>query len=305
MNAVVKPLCIYHHNCADGFSAAWTVKQYFGDVDFHHGKYTEAPPDVTGRDVIIVDFSYSYDAIIEMSWTAASILILDHHKSAAENLIALPSAGLNISEFKKECEFTKSVPNMLSIGVLFDMERSGAGIAWDFFFPNLPRPALINHIEDRDLWRFALPNTREIQANIFSHPYDFDVWDKLMTADCSELAIEGKAIERKHFKDMHELIAVTAREMVIGGLVVPVANLPYTMSSDAGSLMAVNKPFAACYWDTPAGRTFSLRSVEGGEDVSLIAQLYGGGGHKHAAGFSVDRETALQMELEESKHESN
>lgn len=305
MNAVVKPLCIYHHNCADGFSAAWAVKQYFGDVDFHPGKYTEAPPDVTGRDVIIVDFSYKYDALVSMSYKAKSILILDHHKTAAEDLKTIPWAGRNYSEFITDCKAHCYGTNMPHIGAFFDMQRSGAGITWDFFFPNHPRPRLINHVEDRDLWRFQLPYTREVQAAVFSYPYDFATWDGLMARPPHGLAEEGVAIERKHFKDMHELIAVTAREMLIGGHLVPVANLPYTMSSDAGSLMAVDKPFAACYWDTPTGRTFSLRSVEGGEDVSLIAQMYGGGGHKNASGFSVDRATAMKMELGEFTHESN
>ena len=81
--------------------------------------------------------------------------------------------------------------------------------------------------------------------------------------------------------------------MVIGGQLVPVANLPYTLTSDAGHLMCVEPhegslaPFAACYWDPPDGRVFSLRSAEGGYDVSEIAKAYGGGGHKNAAGFTM------------------
>jgi len=38
---------------------------------------------------------------------------------------------------------------------------------------------------------------------------------------------------------------------------------------------------------------FSLRSQEGGIDVSEIAIKFGGGGHKHAAGFKVDRNHIL------------
>jgi uncharacterized protein len=51
--------------------------------------------------------------------------------------------------------------------------------------------------------------------------------------------------------------------------------------------MAQGELFAACYWDTPAGRVFSLRSAGLGLDVSAIAKRFGGGGHLHAAGFSV------------------
>ena len=148
-------------------------------------------------------------------------------------------------------------------------------------------PKLLLHIEDRDLWRFALPYTREIQANVFSHPYDFDVWDKLMDAPLEDLVAEGKAIERKHFKDIDELTKVVTRRMVIGGYNVPVANLPYTLTSDAGHKLAQGEAFAACYWDTPEGRVFSLRSTEHGLDVADIAKQYGGGGHKNASGFRV------------------
>jgi uncharacterized protein len=81
--------------------------------------------------------------------------------------------------------------------------------------------------------------------------------------------------------------------MVIGGFDVPVANLPYTLSSDAGHLMAQNEPFAACYWDTPDGRVFSLRSSDAGQDVSAVAKSYGGGGHRNAAGFQVPHSHAL------------
>ncbi len=67
----------------------------------------------------------------------------------------------------------------------------------------------------------------------------------------------------------------------------PVANLPYFFSSEAGHILAEGEPFAACYWDTPEGRTFSLRSTDGGIDVSEVATQYGGGGHAAAAGFWV------------------
>lgn len=284
----MKTMCIYHGNCADGFGAAWVVRQALGaDVEFVPAVYGQPAPDVQGKDVIIVDFSYPYELLVLMSRQANSILILDHHKTAQDDLGRLFFAGRNYQEFVVDCAAECACNNAPHIGALFDMHRSGAGLAWDFFFPNRPRPALINHIEDRDLWLFKLEGTREIQAAVFSYPYDFDVWDQLFTQDPTQLLADGKAIERKHHKDVAELVAVTKRRMVIGGLDVPVANLPYTLTSDAGALMTQGEPFAACYWDTPDGRTFSLRSTDAGEDVSAIAKQYGGGGHRNASGFRV------------------
>lgn len=110
------------------------------------------------------------------------------------------------------------------------------------------------------------------------------------------MAVEGEAIERKHFKDIAELLGVVQRRMVIGGVNVPVANLPYTLVSDAAHKMAQGEPFAGCYWDTPKGRVFGLRSSDNGMDVSEIAKRYGGGGHRNAAGFTVDYDTARTFE---------
>lgn len=273
-----KPLCIYHGNCADGFGAAWVVRKAHSEesVEFHAGVYQNPPPDVTGRDVILVDFSYKRPVMVELLARANSVTILDHHKSAAEDL-----AGLNGRHYE----------------AVFDMEKSGAMLAWEYFYPALKPPVLLRHIEDRDLWRFALPYTREIQANVFSHPYDFKVWDQLMNTPIEALVSDGQAIERKHHKDIAELLSVTARRMNIGGFNVPAANLPYTMSSDAGHVLGKGQPFAACYYDTPDGRVFSLRSEETGEDVSAVARLYGGGGHKHAAGFKVSFAVAAGFEV--------
>ena len=294
----MKPLCIYHGNCADGFGAAWVVRRYFGaDVDFHAGVYQDAPPDVTGRDVLLVDFSYKFPVLDEMASKANSILVLDHHKTAAADLEHAGQAGTTwehhvANAYQDRCEGVTR-----SLYALFDMNRSGAGIAWDYFFPNQPRPMLINHIEDRDLWRFAISGTREIQASVFSYPYDFAVWDHLMQADLALLRTGGEAIERKHHKDIAELTKVVTRNMKIAGHVVPVANLPYTLTSDAGALLCGDTyPFAACYWDTPAGRVFSLRSRDDGMDVGEIAKKYGGGGHAHASGFRVPFDQLAQFE---------
>lgn len=268
-------LCIYHGNCADGFTSAWVVRKALGEnVGFHAGVYQDAPPHVDGKDVLLVDFSYKRPVLEEIRELAASVTVLDHHKTAEADL--------------------KDLPGVLTI---FDMNRSGARITWDYFFPNHTPPELLLHIEDRDLWRFALRQTREIQASVFAYPYEFKVWDFLMTADLETLAAEGEAIERKHFKDIRELVGVVTRRMNIGGYNVPVANLPYTLTSDAGHLLAKDEPFAGCYWDTPQGRVFSLRSTETGIDVSGIAKLYGGGGHRHASGFRVSFSDAMTFEV--------
>lgn len=281
-----KPLVIYHGNCADGFSAAWCFWHKFGSaVEFFPGVYQQDPPDVTGREVYLVDFSYKRPVVERMLAVAASVTLIDHHKTAIEDLGPL---------FRTD-SWTGGPP---VLNFFVDLDRSGATLAWDYLFPGQDRPLLLGHIEDRDLWRFSLPNTREIQAFVFSHEYTFEMWDKLMAADQVELlqmTAAGAAIERKHRKDVAELVAVCRRRMVIGGHDVPVASLPYTYVSDAAHEMAKGEPFAACYWDTPESRTFGLRATDEGIDVSAIAKQYGGGGHAKAAGFSVPRGHILAL----------
>lgn len=275
---LVDPLCIYHGNCADGFGAAWVVRKALGDISFHAGVYNQPPPDVTGRDVYIVDFSYKLPVLLQMAEKANSIVVLDHHKTAAEDLQNLP-------------------PGIQNLTTRFNMDRSGAMLAWEYFFKDAKPPQLLQHIEDRDLWRFNISGTREVQAALFSYPYDFETWDQLMHDPIDSLLHDGMAIERKHHKDVAELLKVTTRRMVIGGHNVPIANLPYIHVSDAAHELAKGEPFAGCYWDTPKGRVFGLRSTDAGVDVSEVAKSYGGGGHRNASGFTIDYDRARSFEL--------
>lgn len=109
-----------------------------------------------------------------------------------------------------------------------------------------------------------------------------------MQRPISDLVAEGIALERKQLQDVKTLVPMTRRRMRIAGYDVSVANLPVTIVSDAGNVMAQDEPFAACYWDDHMGRNFSLRSI-GDFDVSAVAKLYGGGGHRNAAGFQAPR----------------
>ena len=61
---------------------------------------------------------------------------------------------------------------------IFDMERSGAGLTWDYFYPGRPRPWLIDYVEDRDLWRFKIEDAEVVNAYISTIPYTFEAWDE-------------------------------------------------------------------------------------------------------------------------------
>lgn len=300
-------LCIYHFPCLDGLTAAWAIRQRFPSVQCLPSNYGDAA-DLSvfeGKHILMVDFTYPREVIEQILSVAASVTILDHHESAMQVLQPLLDEGLVEGEF--------------------DMSRSGARMAWDYCFPAGEAgpfdevgtitdydvgtnswvhdgeigvvPRLVNYVQDRDLWLWSLRDSRAVNAWIGSQPMDFDHWDHI-------------AVELQNDKRFHEIIEVggacveqlnnfvmlsiqaAKRFMTIGGVDVAVVNAPHYLSSDIGNILSEDVPFAATYFDNGKGeRVFSLRSKFGKQtqalDVSKIAQLYGGGGHKAASGFRV------------------
>lgn len=299
-----RPLVIYHGNCMDGFTAAWACWLKHPDWEYYAATHGEPPPEMLfdpnreRRDVYILDFSYKLPVMLAIADHAENVVVLDHHQSAEKELQTLITGRWEVGGTPGTVDpegdtypqgVGRTFPN--NVKVRFDMEKSGARLAWEYFHPDAPVPKFVQIVEDRDLWRFELHGTREIAAAVFSYPYDFDVWN-VLAERCEEhiggLVTEGAAIERKHHKDIRELVGVCKRWETIGGHLVPVANLPYTLASDAGHmLLADGAPFAATWYETATHRVYSLRSAEDGMDVSEVARLYGGGGHKHAAGFRM------------------
>jgi len=277
-------ICIYHANCDDGFAAAYAVWKRFGDgVKFIPAQYGGDVPNVEGKDVLMVDFSFKKPEMDRLAAEARRIIVLDHHKTAKAEL-----AGFT----RLECAggpFEKRYADRLyaGVGVCFDMNKSGCRLAWEYCFGDVAMPDWFAAVEDRDLWRFALPMTKEICISIRSHPRNFTVWD---TFDASVLASEGVAIKR--YVDMIvNNICDTAFVENIGGHDVPVVACSYDFVSEtANQLLQRNPeaPFAACMVRSYDGLTYSLRSMDDRMDVSEIAKANGGGGHRNAAGFSTN-----------------
>jgi len=263
----VSKLCIYHGGCDDGFGAAYAVWKKFGDeFEYHPGIYGKEPPDTTGKEVVMVDFSYKLEVIESIIEKCDTLLILDHHKTAEADLRELIATGRIQGEF--------------------DMDRSGAMMAWQYFHPDTKPPKLIEHIQDRDLWQFKIPCTKTISMALRSYDQEFSVWDELMNKS-AELAGEGVAIERYHRKQI-EFTKSCAWMGVIDGHEVPIVNCPPSMASEVAGELSEGHPFAAVFWQSDSSRTYSLRSRDKGLDVSEIAKRHGGGGHRNAAGFKVD-----------------
>ena len=287
--------CIYHANCVDGFTAAWAVYHAThgaAKTRFIPASYGDAPPPVVnyaGTHVVIVDFSYPRDVLEDIAQRALSVVVLDHHKTAAQNLDGLTPPAVNWESHLEEWA-ERAGTGHTTLCADFDMDRSGAQMAWDFFH-DASRPPLVDYVGDRDLWAWKLPHSRAVSAYLSSWDFDFGRWDQIAAkidgAMFPQLCKEGSGILRKQRRDIAAQIDASRRYMTIGGHRVPVANMPPFWASDGAGSMAADMPdapFAATYYDGPKGRAFSLRS-RGDFDVSVIAESYGGGGHKAAAGF--------------------
>ena len=212
----------------------------------------------------MVDFSYSRD-ILQRVADQCKLVVLDHHKTAMEDLTDLPFA-------------------------YFDMNKSGAVLAWEYFHPNEPIPLLLAYVQDYDLWAKELAYTDENKAWRGSFPRTFCSWQEmaLVVSRDDRWKAEGEAILRSQRMQIQHRVS-QAFEVTIDPHVVLAVNETQHYSEVAGELAKDTRyPFGACFFVRGDGlKIWSLRSDRslGDFDVSAIAKLRGGGGHRNAASF--------------------
>ncbi len=269
-------LVLYHAGCADGFGSAWACWKKFGDnADYIAVKHGVSPPSVEGKNVIIVDFSYSEPILLKMKRDAASLILIDHHKTAMRELSHLSFCN-------------------------FDINFSGAYLTWKHFFGEENMPLMIKYISDRDLWKWEMPHSKAILIALDSIPKTFAKWDsfsslcdKIDSSTWKSIMFEGYAL-LSYKKTLIDRVASSGFKLKIGGYIVPVVNTPLFQSEIASELV-VKDSFSAAYYFDGDQYKFSLRSSDEGIDVSEIAEIYGGGGHRNASGFRVRKLDDLEV----------
>ncbi|MDT3776873.1 DHHA1 domain-containing protein [Nitrospira sp. MA-1] len=248
---------LYHADCMDGFGAAWALWKRFPQARYVAVKHGNPPPDgLQNQHVVMVDFSYHRETILELADHVASLYILDHHITAQDSLKDLPFA-------------------------YFDMNRSGAVLAWEWAHTERV-PWLLQYVQDKDLWQWQLPCSREISAALASYPFGFERWESLQF---ETLKVEGTGILRSE-KALVEKMANEVTMVSFEGHLVPAVHSA-VLTSQIGEHLSERHPFCLIWHQKDGRRYFSLRSKTGGISVSDIAAKYGGGGHTHAAGFSI------------------
>lgn len=288
---------IYHDNCDDGFAAAWAVHKKWGDaVEFLPSNYGRPLPDFdpSGKDVLIADFSIPPEQCEDVVGRGGRVLMLDHHKTAQERLAGLHQVVRPTIDNVGRCFDRMTGTWREEVLVEFDMERSGARMAWDFAFPGYETPELILAVEDRDLWRFDRPDTKLVSMYLRSLDRDFAQWDAataLYSNEPGRFLGEASAIKRFYDQRIKAICGTAGRQHFFGHDGVAVTyTCPYDFVSDTCHTlldMHPDAPFAAAVIQNREGITYSLRSRDDRADVSEIAKAHGGGGHRNAAGFRL------------------
>lgn len=278
---------IYHAGCPDGMAAAWMFTPAAGvykkPVQFyaaHERNFFKDvnTPRIAGRDVYIVDFSYPRPDLVLMASIARSIVVIDHHESAREEL-----AG----------------PHPDNVSVIFNMEKCGAELTFDYVHATFSsvgvilQPVWLSHIADRDLWRWSNPNSKAFAEIIFDYGLKFETFDminKCSLDDLEKLYARGRAL--LEFAN-REITRIANRAILVnfeGYRVLCVESHDYR--SEVGNVLAgkENVDFSAVYrYDLKTDTWWiSLRATKNSKNINLIpiAAKYGGGGHPLACGMS-------------------
>lgn len=261
--------CVYHGNCSDGAGAAFAVKKHVPNLLCIPAHYDdkELPNFAPQSTIYIVDFCYTEENLLKLLNAGHTLIVIDHHagnKHFWENI------------FHERLE------------VYYDDAYSGAVLSYLYFNQDMGAeraPSILQYIQDRDLWKFELPYSREINEAIYSFPRTPEGIADAASEGTERLVVIG--IHLLRVKKSQVLAAVKeAHYLSISGYRVPSCNVPEFLASDVCAELNKSNPDIACAWYVRGDNIkYSLRSAKGGLDVAEIAKKYGGGGHPHAAGF--------------------
>jgi len=267
-------MIIYHGNCHDGFAAAWVARSYLTQLDcFHPAVYGDQElPDVANKNVLMVDFSYSREICQKLADQANKFVILDHHVSAEKEL-----AGLDFA--------------------FVDKSRSGATLAWDYFFPGTSYPKFLRCIETRDIWKFAERQDTLPEAKPFTYYWynnvkfsddDFAKYDEIYHNPklFDNYTMMGQQI-MNYIDNEVQYNSKWAADATWNDARVKILNCTWAISDTGNYLSNLPDVDFVVLWNYNHATQryhYSLRS-NGQYAVNNVAEKYQGGGHKAASGF--------------------
>lgn len=270
-----RPLVLYHgRSCPDGFAAALAAWLFFGDraeyrsVDHGDINHVQDLGDVDGRAVYVLDFAFAPVLMAALEDRVARLVVLDHHQSACDRLAGFACRRAFIH---------------------FDMAKSGARLAWEFFHPHQPVPALVRHVEDRDLWKWELPDSAAFLAALDMVPRTMQRWAEIAAFSGEEIRKfiqRGAAMDEK-FQQLCLDMAHAAQPVSVNGFQGLMLNCPSVFHSQVGDLLARQSGSFALMWHANGQVVkVGLRS-RGSFNCIALAESFGGGGHPQACGFRI------------------
>jgi len=283
----MKPLVIYHSNCADGFGAAFAFwcSQCAHDTEFlpmgYHERDAFDVERVVGREVHILDFSFSLEKTEAILAKAKFVTWLDHHKTAFEAWCNTPPEKIEGQRWAHSTDRHHTV---------LDNNHSGAKLAAMHYLGRSEE--LFDHLDDYDRWQFKLPGTKEFNKGLWAlQPWTFEKW---VSMDMPEVKATGRALLQDHNGKVQQLLK-DLRPFKIADVAGLGVNANSFFASDLGHELAKRSGTFGAVWSLRGdGRiAVSLRS-NGDFDVSAIAKHFGGGGHKNAAGFEFSAQQLLE-----------
>jgi len=283
MTDKIYDIVLFHYPCQDGLGSAWIVNNYHNELSkeidlypIQHGKTINFDR-LINKKIIFCDYAPSSDVLDQIEKIATKITILDHHISSQKALV------------------NKSYAT-------FDMNKSGVGLTWNYFYPDKSMPQFLEMIQDRDIWTWKIAKSKEFTSGFYTvcssiEMYNFSELFQL----CNELykdylkidfyinlgniinkstMIKCKYISQEHLNKIN----------YYKGYNVCIVNCSSELSSDLGNMLALsnNVDFAALWRYNHFKEEYyvSLRS-NNKVDVSIIAKEFNGGGHKNASGFAT------------------
>ena len=275
-------LVITHKNCNDGIGTAEVIK-YYNKLNYiieptimyltHDSfDFKDVVKSCKDKVVYVGDFSFNKDELEELTKVTKSIIVIDHHLSAFESIGDLDYVHI-------------------------DLEKSGARLAWEFFFPRADRvPILIALIEDRDLWNFFY-DKEDTNALVLALKSERDLNFKTLIEDedaVTDLIEEYSSVleyieneDLKYSKKVDNFMFFRTSFVGIN------TNLP---SSNMLNLASKEHSKPALSYNIEKindinNIKISMRNHDESVDVSKICKLLGGGGHAKAAGATFNVES--------------
>lgn len=279
-----KIVVLYHKNCFDGFGGAWAAAKKFGNqaeyIGMKHGNTLPAAV-LKNRQIYFIDFVFPLALMKKIIKEAEKTIIIDHHITAKK-----------IIKLADDC--------------LFDINHSGAVLAWKYFHPKKTVPKLLLYIEDLDIWKWKLPYTAEIISYLSLYDFNFSVWSRMVekigkNEERKKIVRDGKIMIKYRDSIVQKIVKEAEAVRFEGRNVLAVNSSDRTLVSYIGNELAKKHPPFSVIWFSRQEKLFvSLRSIKG-FDVSKIAQKYGGGGHKTAAGFCLDFKANFPWQVVETR----